>query len=72
MNPPRSTPGRMAPLIGKVRNVRTHLDGVPCPFCGELTYRFTLRAELRTKAVGLLAQCSQCGRLREAVLDLES
>ncbi len=66
------TGGQMVPLIGKVRNVRTHLDGVPCLFCGELTYRFTLRAELRTKAVGLLAQCSQCGRLREAVLDLES
>jgi len=48
------------------------LDGVPCPFCGELTYCFILRAELSTKTVGLLAQCRQCGRLREAVRDLES
>ena len=72
MNPPRLTTGRMAPLIGKVRNVRTQLDGVPCPFCGELTYCFILRAELSTKTVGLLAQCRQCGCLREAVRDLES
>ena len=61
----------MAPLIGRVRNVQTHLDGVPCPFCGGSTYHFTLRAEASTKTVGLLAQCSQCGRLREAVRDLE-
>jgi uncharacterized Zn finger protein len=62
----------MAHLIGKVRSVQTQLDGVPCPFCGGSTYHFTLRAEVSTKTVGLLAQCSQCGRLREAVRDLES
>jgi hypothetical protein len=62
----------MAPLIGRVRNVRTQLDGVPCPFCRGYTYHFTLRAEASTKTVGLLAECSQCGRLREALRDLES
>src|SRR5437879_13386121 len=61
----------MAPLIGRVRDMRTQLDGVPCPFCGGATYHFTLRAEASTKTVGLLAQCSQRGRLRQAVRDLE-
>ncbi len=62
----------MAPLIGRVRDIRTQLDGVPCQFCGGSTYHFTLRAVASTKTVGLLAQCSQCGRLREAVRELES
>ena len=62
----------MAPLIGRVRDIRTQLDVVPCPFCGGSTYHFTLRAVASTKTVGLLAQCSQCGRLREAVRELES
>ncbi len=62
----------MPDLIGKIGNVWTQLNGVPCPFCGSMKYTVTLRSETSTKSVKLQARCSECGRLKSSVRETET
>lgn len=61
----------MADLTKKPTEMWPQLDGTPCPFCGWMKYAVTLQSWTNTKNVRLLARCSQCGRLRGAVVARE-
>ena len=54
----------MPHLSESIGNVWTHLDGVPCPFCGWMAYTVILRSVTSTKNAEMLACCSRCGELR--------
>ncbi len=62
----------MPKQIGNIADAQMYLDTAHCSFCGWMKYHFTLRSEISTKTVELLAQCSRCGRLKGSVREIES